>query len=237
MSLIDLVKVVITFIILLKASVHDVRTREVPDELWLYMIFAGLILDVIQYIQRPYNILLAIVQFVLIFALANFMFYVAGFGGADAKALIALSIVFPIYPHIYVFPLLNEGLKIFAFSVLANSVIVAPLLALIFFLRNIRERGCKFVYRFIGYRVPADRIPKFHNLLEYVDERGNIVRSLRGIEPDENMLRRLVKARRGGKIDRIWVTPALPFLLFMTAGFLISVILGDLMVWLVEKII
>ena len=237
MSLIDLVKVVLSFVVLLKASVHDVRTREVPDELWLYMIVAGLILDIVQYILHPYNLLLAVIQFVLIFALANFMFYVAGFGGADAKALIALSVVFPVYPRIYVFPLLNEGLGIFAFSVLANSVIVAPILALIFFLKNVWERECEFVYRFIGYRVPADRIPKFHNLLEYVDEKGNVVRSLRGIEPDEDMLRRLAKAKKEGKIDRIWVTPALPFLVFMTAGFLVSVIFGDLMVWFVEKII
>ena len=237
MSLIDIAKVVLSFLILLKASVHDVKTREVPDELWLYMIIAGLILDVIQYILHPYNLLLAVIQFVLIFALANFMFYVAGFGGADAKALIALSVVFPVYPRIYVLPLLNEGLGIFAFSVLANSVIVAPVLALIFFLKNVREKNGRFVYRFIGYRVPVDAIPKFHNLLEYVDENGRVVRSLRGIEPDEEMLRRLAKAKKEGKIERVWVTPALPFLVFMTAGFVVSVILGDLMVWFVEKII
>ncbi len=237
MSLVDAVKVIVSFVILLKASVHDIREREVPDELWIAMAVLGLILDAVQYLLTPFSLIFAVIQFLLIFALANFMFYVAGFGGADAKALMALSIMFPTYPRIWKFPLLNEGLGIFAFSVLANSVVAAPLIALAFFLRNVGEREGRFVYRFIGYRVDADSVPRFHNLLQYVDERGRLVESLRGVEPDEGMLERLREAKRRGRVDRVWVTPALPFLVFMTIGFLVSVVVGDVIVWLVTRIV
>ena len=235
LSLINVIKVLITLAVFIKASIHDFKEREVPDELWVFMVILGVVLDVIQYFINPYNILIAILQFVIIFALANFMFYVAGFGGADAKALIALSVMFPIYPKIGMFPLLNTGIGIFAFSVLSNSVIVAPILALILFIRNLKEKDGKLIYRFIGFRVDADKIPKFYNLLEYVDENWNVVRVVRGVEPDESMLKRLKEAKERGIVDRVWVTPALPFLIFMTAGFVVAVLLGDLLVWFIFR--
>ncbi len=233
--MINLIKVLITLAIFIKASIHDLREREVPDELWVLMVILGIVLDIAQYFIKPYNILIAILQFVIIFALANFMFYVAGFGGADAKALIALSVMFPVYPKIGMFPLLNTGIGIFAFSVLSNSVIVAPILALMMFVRNLKEKDGKLIYRFIGFKVDADKIPKFYNLLEYVDENWKVVRVVRGIEPDESMLKMLKEAKKRGIVDRVWVTPALPFLIFMTAGFVVAVLLGDLLVWLVFR--
>ncbi len=230
--MIDVIKVLITLAIFLKASVHDIKEREVPDELWIFMVVCGLILDGIQYFIQPYSLLIAILQFVIIFALANFMFYVAGFGGADAKALIALSVMFPVYPRMGMFPILNTGIGIFAFSVLSNSVIVAPILALMLFIRNLKERDGKLIYKFIGLKVDADRIPRFYNLLEYVDEDWKVVRVVRGVEPSNSMLKRLKEAKEKRIIDRVWVTPALPFLVFMTAGFVIAVVFGDILVWL-----
>ncbi len=235
-GLIDLLKVVISLVLFLKASYHDLRDREVPDGIWISMVVFGLILDVIQYSLERFNIFLAVIQFVFVFLLANFMFYVAGFGGADAKALISLAVMFPVYPKFYKFPLLNTGIGIFAFSVLSNSVIVAPLIAMSFFVKNLKEKDGRLLYRFIGFRVDADRIPKFYNLLEYVDENWNVVRVSRGIEPDEKMLERLREAKRKGILEKVWVTPALPFLVFMTAGFLVAVFLGDVLVWLIWNI-
>ncbi len=230
---VDLLKVIISSGLFLKASYHDLKEREVPDSIWILMIALGLILDTVQYLLYRYDLIFALIQFVVVFGLASFMFYVAGFGGADSKALISLAVMFPVYPRFYNFPLLNTGIGIFAFSVLSNSVIVAPFIAMLFFIRNLKERDGKLLYRFIGFRVDADRIPKFYNLLEYVDENWNVVRVTRGVEPDENMIERLRDAKRRGILDRVWVTPALPFLVFMTAGFLVAVFLGDVLVWLI----
>jgi preflagellin peptidase FlaK len=52
---------------------------------------------------------------------------------------------------------------------------------------------------------------------------------MKGREPDDRVLQKLKKARRNGKIEKVWVTPGLPFLIFVTIGFLTSAIFGDML--------
>ena len=237
--MINEIKVLITLVILIKASIYDWKFREIPDSLWIILIAFAIPLNAIQYIFFPhnYNLLFLIIQFIIVLGITIIMLFL-GFGGADIKALIALSIMFPIYPNVWIFPLLNEGFGIFALSVLSNSLLVAPAIALGLFFRNVlrREKG-KIIYYFIGYKVDVDNIPKFHNLLEYIDENGKIVRVIKAVEPDDEMLNRLKDAKNKGVIDKVWVTPALPFLIFMTAGFVVAIVLGDLIVEIIKYMI
>ncbi|WP_187286416.1 A24 family peptidase [Archaeoglobus profundus] len=203
------------------------KTREIDDRIWLFMIALAIPLNVIQYIQEPFNLTFALIQFVLIFILANVMYYLLNFGGADCKALISLSIMFPIYPEIFEFTV--KGF-IFALSVLTDSVIFAPLISLYFFVRN-ALKGDFAKTMFIGYKVKIDEIPKFHNLLEWV-ENGKVVRSLRGIEFDSKVVEEL----KSLGVKEVWVTPALPFLVFMTFGFIVAVTLGDLIFLILNRI-
>jgi len=237
--MINEIKVLITLVILIKASIYDWKFREIPDSLWIILIAFAIPLNAIQYILFPhdYNLLFLIIQFIIVLGMAIVMIFL-GFGGADIKALIALSIMFPTYPNVWILPLLNEGFGIFALSVLSNSLLVAPAIALGLFFRNVlrREKG-KIIYYFIGYKVDVDNIPKFHNLLEYIDENGRIVSVIKAVEPDDEMLKRLKDAKNKGVIDKVWVTPALPFLIFMTAGFVVAIVLGDLIVEIIKYMI
>jgi len=81
--------------LLLKASYHDLRTREVPNKLWLLMLFAlpFTIIDV--YLAGTALYALASVGISVAFALVLFYFFKVG--GADAKALIVLSMVYPVF--------------------------------------------------------------------------------------------------------------------------------------------
>ena len=237
--MINEIKVLVTLVILIKASIYDWKFREIPDSLWIILIAFAIPLNAIQYIFFPhnYNLLFLIIQFIIVLGITVIMLFL-GFGGADIKALIALSIMFPIYPNVWIFPILNEGFGIFALSVLSNSLLVAPAIALGLFFRNVlrREKG-KIIYYFIGYKVDVDNIPKFHNLLEYIDENGKIVSVIKAVEPDDEMLKRLKDAKNKGVIDKVWVTPALPFLIFMTAGFVVAIVLGDLIVEIIKHMI
>ena len=143
--------------------------------------------------------------------------------------------MFPTYPKVWMFPILNEGLSIFTLSVLSNSLLVTPAIALSLFFRNVlrREKG-RIIYYFIGYKVDVDNIPKFHNLLEYINENGQLVRVIKAVEPNDEMLKRLEDAKSKGLIDKVWVTPALPFLVFITVGFIIAIILGDLIIEIIK---
>jgi len=237
--MINEIKVLVTLAILIKASIYDWKFREIPDSLWIILIAFAIPLNVIQYIFFPhnYNLLFLIIPFIIVLGITVIMLFL-GFGGADIKALIALSIMFPIYPKVWIFPILNEGFGIFALSVLSNSLLVAPAIALGLFFRNVlrREKG-KIIYYFIGYKLDVDNIPKFHNLLEYIDENGRIVSVIKAVEPDDEMLKRLKDAKNKGVIDKVWVTPALPFLIFMTAGFVVAIVLGDLIVEIIKYMI
>jgi preflagellin peptidase FlaK len=132
---------------------------------------------------------------------------------------------------------LGQGFS-FAFSTLANSVVAAPLLLLFMFFRNLAREGVKslkgnLLYYFTGYRADVSNLPKFHNLLEFIDEKGEFKRVRRAVEPDDRMLSRL---RKSG-VDKVWVTPALPFLIFITAGYIVAFILGDLLYLLISTIL
>lgn len=232
--MINEIKVLVTLFILIKASIYDWKFREIPDSLWILLIIFAIPLNVIQYVISPYNLIFSFLQFIVVLGITIIMFYL-GFGGADIKALIALSIMFPTYPKVWIFPILNEGFGIFTLSVLSNSLLVTPAIALGLFFRNVlrREKG-RIIYYFIGYKVDINNIPKFHNLLEYINENGQLVRVIKAVEPDDEMLKRLEDAKSKGLIDRVWVTPALPFLVFITVGFIVAITLGDLIVEIIK---
>jgi preflagellin peptidase FlaK len=241
LNAIYLLKYAVVACFLFYACVLDLRERRVPNRLWKLMLLSTLpIVFAELLILHPnfFALSFALIKFLLMFGLAIGLYYAGAYGGADAKALILLSLIFPFYPSIkfqlFSLPILNSGFGVFAFSTLSNSVITAPGLVIILFIRNLIREGLKglksdLFYYFIGYRVEAMNFPKFHNLLEYVDSKGKVVRLRRGVEPDEEILHRLKKAYEKGKIERIWVTPGLPFLLFITAGYLISIFLGNLL--------
>ena len=248
LNAIYLLKYSIVAAFLLYACVLDLRERRVPNRIWKVMVIAGIPLVIAEFFALTpnfHNVIFASSQFALMFGLAFGLYYLGAYGGADAKAIIVLSLLFPFYPILkfstFSLPIFNSGFGVFAFSTLSNSVIAAPGLVVILFMRNLLKEGLKELsgnvfYYFIGYRVDASHLPKFHNLLEYVDPKGKIVRLRRGIEPDEEIIYRLKNAYEKGKIEKIWVTPGLPFLVFITAGFFISAILGNLLLEIISML-
>ncbi|WP_236609676.1 A24 family peptidase C-terminal domain-containing protein [Archaeoglobus sulfaticallidus] len=245
LEIITLVKIILAMIFLLYACVLDLRYRIVPNRLWKYMVAVLTPILVLEFVTAKYSlstIIFSVMQFVMMFVFSYLLYSLGTYGGADAKAFIVMAYIFPVYPAVMGLPLLNKGFGIFAFSVLSNSVIVSPALLIITFIRNLRREGLRdlkgnFLYYFVGKRVKANSIPEFHSVLEFVDDSGKIVRVRRGIEVDEKVRKKLMKAYDEGIIDRVWVTPNLPFLLFITAGFIISVVIGDILYLILSLIL
>lgn len=218
--MLEIIKVLITLSILLKASIEDLKKREIDDRLWIFMITSAIFLNTVEYIFQPFDLIFALIQFGIVFFYANIMYYLLRFGGADCKAIICLSIMFPTYPIL--FPWIVKGI-VFTLSVLINSIIFAPIIALYFFIKNaIRGNFSKLM--FIGYKVNVDEIPKFHNLLQLVKD-GRVVCTIRSVEFNEKIVDDL---KRLGKKD-VWVTPALPFIVFITFGFIVAIVFGDIL--------
>ncbi|MDK2796356.1 MAG: archaeal preflagellin peptidase FlaK [Archaeoglobaceae archaeon] len=236
MNLLELAKVLIVLSFLLYACRLDLRSRIVPNRVWKFMLIFAIPFTAIQILQSyeflvAERILLLFMFFGTVFMLllAYILYRLNFYGGADAKALMCLAVLFPIYPDFGSFPIINSGFGVFAFSVLANSVIFAPLIMLVLLFRNLAKEGFRGflknpLYYITGYRIPVDKI-RFHNLFEFLDDDGELKRVKRAIEPNEELISRLKKHG----VEKVWVTPALPFIVFITLGYVSALIFGDIL--------
>ena len=171
------------------------------------------------------------------------------FGGGDAKGLIVLSILFPTYPVFKIsgeiYPLLGlPPVGLFTFTVLGNALLLTTIVPLGMFCYNLLhfspEMVKKPLYMFIGYRTEISSLKnkKHLGLLEKfeLDETGSLKRRLArtGLNFDADQKPELEEYLKKGLIGRdIWVTPGLPFMLSITAGFITAVIFGDLIFYTV----
>jgi len=166
------------------------------------------------------------------------MFYYLGIvrGGADAKALLALSIVFPFYPILDSLPLIGypEGtvdmLQMtfpFTFLILMNAAILHAVVGpTIRFFRNLARGDRGFPEMFLGYRMDIADVPKsFVWPMEAVRDEEVVL--ILFPKRSGNVKEELAKLKKKG-LDRIWVTPKDPFIIPMTAGIVFSVIVGNL---------
>ena len=154
-------------------------------------------------------------------------------GGADAKALIALSIMFPFYPQIDVFPIIalgdwyTEVFFPFSFIVLVNAAILVAFLPILFIVKNIASREFEIPYAFLGYKMDADEIRGKHVwLMEHIVD-GNHVRHTkpRRKEELESEVEQLVAAGHG----RLWITPKVPFIIPIFASLVFTTIVGNIL--------
>ncbi|MCC6027294.1 MAG: prepilin peptidase [Archaeoglobus sp.] len=231
----EILKIFLVSIFLLYACHLDIKTRTVPNKVWkamLALISPFLAYQVYHYLNFPFLLISSFAGVIFMVFLSYLLYAMNAYGGADAKALMCLSIAFPFYPELSPF-LLNRGIGVFSFSVLANSVIFAPFIMVAILFRNLLTEGFKGffkhpIYYVAGYRIPVEKIG-FHNLFEFVDENGKLRRVRRAVESDREKILRLKKAG----IEKVWVTPALPFIVFITFGFFVAIFFGDLVVALI----
>ena len=258
--IIDASKISITLLFLLYASWSDYKTREVGNNVWILyappafaLTFTELFLQS-DFSMFPYYGLC----FALTSAFAIILFYAGGFGGADVKALMCLALALPFYPSELLKPL-SEASPImnlfFPITVFSNSVVLAALTAIYLLFHNLLWRlksgnplfegeqhkesiGKKILVLLTGYKVHIKKLKeKWHIYpLEDVEnaEEGEIKRKLLTMPKDEErgaIVKRLEKAIEAGKIpEKVWATPGLPMLIFMTAGLVLALVYGDI-VW------
>ena len=155
-------------------------------------------------------------------------------GGADAKALIALSLVFPTYPILGSFPLIPVQYQImtlvfpFSLLILFNGAILSLVVPIGLLFYNGAKRDFKFPAMLLGYRSGVQEAKKrFVWPMQKIEE-GQLKFAYFPKEGDDHkvMLETLEKAG----VMRVWVTPKIPFLIFITAGLIMSAIIGNLVI-------
>jgi preflagellin peptidase FlaK len=253
------VSVVIAFFVY--ASWSDHKSREVSDKVWILLGPLSLALMLAELLLfYPSNLIPYAISFGVTTAFAIILFYAGGFGGADAKALMCLALALPFYPENLLTPLAGSpspiSTMIFPIAVFSNSVLFAALSAVVLLFYNLvwhlrkhenlfqgsqkTESPWKKVLVLItGYKASVNRLKeKWHIYpmedIESAADNG-YKRKLIVLPKDEGrneIVERLDKAVQSGAIkDGLWATPGLPMLIFVTAGLLVALFLGDI-VWI-----
>jgi len=157
-------------------------------------------------------------------------------GGADAKCLMALTLLVPTYPNASPFPVFTADPRVqpafqalfpFSFVVLVDAAVLQLVVPLGLFIYNV-TRGDVGIQSFLGYRAPLDPFPKHVRLMERITDRGEhvvVLRPKRDLDPMPEIL----KLRAAG-IRRAWVTPWIPFMVPLLGGLLLAFFAGNVLV-------
>lgn len=241
------------------ASWSDYKTREVSNNVWILFAPLAFALTFAELLLYNFSTLLSFgLCFCVTATFAVILFYAGGFGGADAKALMCLALALPFYPQELFSPFSGEispfMQMLFPITVFSNAVILAALAAVYLLIHNLTWRwragkplfegeqrsesiGKKILVLLTGYKVSIWKVKEKWHLypLEDVEKtQDGIKRKLVVFPKDENrkaIIERLEEGVKNGEIpEKIWATPGLPMLIFITAGLVIALFYGDI-VW------
>jgi len=233
---INIIRLLIGIIILSYASYTDIKTRRASNYLWLIMGIIGGILLVIQYFHPDVGIENTMyLLFIPIMIGLMYVLFQLGliFGGADAKALMALAILVPIEPTISSFPLWKSFMP-YPWVIFSNSVIIFLFIPISLLIYNLVKRNFGFPYSFVGYRMKITKAKeKFVWPLEKIID-GK--RKFMYMPKDFDIKEELNEFEKLG-IEEIWVTPKVPFMIPLLVGFICTFILGDILTHLMNCII
>jgi preflagellin peptidase FlaK len=246
----EYVSVSITLIFLTVAAVFDLRTREVPDKVWLVYGPVGLILTIYRVWVEPTLLLFVAASVSLSILVAFGLVFFGLSGGADAKALICLGITLPLPPGI-TNSILGFAYPFFPIVVLVTGYVVSLSVAVWMLGRNLftltqhgsgmfegleREPIWKKVVAFItGYPTAFSHLQStfyLYPMEEVVDDENGARRTFQvysNADVDrEQVLSEFKESMK--KVDSpstVWVTPGLPLLVFILAALVIVLIVGD----------
>ncbi len=254
--MIEILKLAACLPFLLYSSYLDLKTRMVPNHVWkLMLLYLSVFLLYEVLLWREFYLLRVFFSSVSTFSLTYLLFKLKVFGGADAKALTVIGILVPVYPFFEFngikFPLLGvPPIGLFSLTVLGYAFLITVIVPLGLFCYNLvhfsADMPQKPVYMFFAYRIKISdlqrlleqgRYIRLAERLELSDEKLNHFFVCRGIEVSQDTLCQLEEYNANGFLDNlVWVTPRIPFLLFITAGFILAAIFGDLIHYLMENL-
>lgn len=235
-TILNLIRLITGIVLLSYASYTDVKTRRAANILWVIMAIVGTILLIIQYLDGGFPNIWYLVFVPIMVALMYLFFQMRLlFGGADAKALMALAILVPIQPLMF-----GDQLPIWksfmpgSWIIFANATILFLLIPISLLIYNISKRNVQFPHSLLGYVISVEKAKqKFVWPLEKIkDGKRKLMYMPKNFDVDEE----LAEFERQG-ITEIWVTPKIPFMIPLLIGFLVSFLFGDLLLQFVRLLL
>ncbi|MCJ7463987.1 MAG: hypothetical protein MUO81_04520 [Thermoplasmata archaeon] len=175
------------------------------------------------------------IPIIMLFVVVMYMLDIVR-GGADAKALISLSILFPFYPAFGSLPFIHgetsaaETLLPFSFSILVNAAIIVALTPLVFLARNLSRKEFAFPLGLLGYKLDTAEIANKHVWLMESIMDGKLVTHVRPRKQEDQKADIELLASSGYK--RVWVTPKIPFILPMLVSLILTTVVGNILLFI-----
>jgi archaeal preflagellin peptidase FlaK len=227
LPLLDVGRFIVGVLILSYASYTDIKTRRAPNILWVIMGSIGGVFLIIQYMLTGFSNQLMYLVFIPIMMFLMYVLFQMGliFGGADAKALMALAILVPVLPNLYGFPLAFSFMP-YSWVIFSNSVVLFLALPLSLFTYNLLKGNRVFPQCFLGYPLSLEEAK--HSFVwpmeRFKDGKRRFSYKPSGIDEAE-----VYGSFEKAGIKEIWVTPKVPFMIPLLAGFITAFIVGDIL--------
>ena len=159
------------------AAWRDVKVRRVPSRTWYPVVVLGAVLlvwDAVGHLSfaSAADALFFVrvgISLLLVAPIAYLFWRLGGFGGADAKALIAISVLLPTFPTYFfpgfALPVVVTTLGVFSMTVLTNTVVLAAAYPLGLLVRNLADGEVTFPVALFGRRIDVSSLPTAHGRL------------------------------------------------------------------------
>ncbi len=234
LTLLNALRFIVGIFILAFASYTDIKTRKAPNILWVIMGAIGGSFLIIQYFLMDLSGQIYYLLFIPIMILIMYVLFQIRliFGGADAKALMALAILVPFVPTIYQFPLTISFMP-YSWVIFSNSVFLFLILPLSLLIYNLMRGNMVFPQCFLGYKMLVDEAKhRFVWPLEkIVNGKRKFIYKSSSIDSDE-----VYSSFEKEGIKELWVTPKVPFMIPLLFGFIAAFLFGDIL-FIIMKIL
>jgi preflagellin peptidase FlaK len=247
-SFTGIIGLIVSLVFLVIAAVYDLRIREVPDKVWLAYGSIGLVITILRLYSGFESIYLMTISIASSFILSVVMDHLGVFGGADAKAMICLSLVVPLVPPGVQYVGLWFLAPFFPLIILTLGYLLSFSMSLFFAIRNIcsylrygssmfdgfhDESFVKKIFvALTGYRrnVKVLRTARFLYPMERIDTSNGEVRRRFDLsfsiadEKSTSLSSFLETLPSVGNPNMIWVTPGLPMIVFFLLALIVVIV-------------
>jgi len=261
--IVDYCSIVLTFLVLIAASISDLKTREVSNTTWMIYGPLALALFVARILATPADLPIFLVSSLATIVVSFLLFQFGVMGGADSKAFMCIGLALPVAPSI-VTALWQPPFFFYPFpiAILVNSFLLSMAMAVVILFRNIfrgvSARGLfrgferesivrKLMILFSSYKTSFSKLESEVYLypaeqVEVSESEPSPRRRFRLVANAEEDRDKLVAGLSGYKEsglyrDGVWVTPGLPHLVFVTASLGVVLVLGDLMMMVFFRLV
>lgn len=201
------------------ASYTDVTKREISDFIWVVF---GALAAVLLIFEPNLTDALLNIGFSLIVAPIVLIIWRSGFfGGADAFAIIILAVLVPQIT-------LTDGM-VTPFTILTNTVLISIIPLFINLFRNIVSIASKNDI-FEGFNEPARKkiMAMFLGYRAKNPKYGFSIEKKAGKNKKLNLVLHHAEYAEFCTTPNTWITPGVPYMLFITSGFIAQLLFGDI---------